>query len=266
MSKIEKFTKKRTLAALALLIGAAACSSGSEIVETETGLPGDNSADAEQGGADPLSDGNMPRLRTVNFDQGNDGIIDERYQLLFDEAGLSIGELIDSNADGVFDHEFSYRYENNRLIEPSYDHMRDGSIEVIRHFIYDHSGVLQTLIIDSVDDGVPDRREDYAVDELGNIVSSELDSDGDGQINKLTTYLYDEHNRVIRTETVELQAGSNNSVTEFTYDAIGRLASAKVEKGDSALANDVLGYVYETNVCSIASNHQPMNHTCVIQP
>ena len=136
----------------------ASCSSGS-----------DNTGDTAPVSQLPVP--TMPRLafrlQQIIVDDDNDQMDDQLFTLLYDDAGLSVGELIDDNADGIAEHRFTYLYSDSRLISSQYDEYINNTTDVVRTFTYDEQGSLAALDIDR---GSVLSRIEYLVGDRGVII------------------------------------------------------------------------------------------------
>lgn len=205
------------------------------------------------------------RLVKVLVDIGVDSHIDEVYQLQYDQTGLSVGELIDSNGDGEFEHSFTYIYRNDLLVGSDYDQSNDGTVDTKRSFIYDDEGMLQTVLVDVLDVAAIDQRIDYALNNQGLISSDRRDLNNDGQIDQVTIYTYDSEDRVFRIEEDRGADGVADALTVHIYDDRGLLLRSEIDEGVDGSIDALWTYMYAVALCNTSSNHQPYNYVCVLK-
>lgn len=250
----------RPLSPIVALVVCAACSSAS--VSDRAAKPTDD----ESATANAQESSQRARLVRVTVDNSQDYKANEVYQLQYDASGLTVGELIDDNADDNFDHVFAYIYSENRLVKSLYDADDDGSVDVTRRFSYDANGMLQRLLVEPSDPSATARRVNYELDDSGRLATSRLDVNDDGFTDTVTTFRYDDQGRVI---TMEMDEGGDeviNAIRRFEYDAAGRMTRSTLDKGADGSIEQTQRFTYEIDHCQLAGNHQPFLHTCVILP
>ena len=241
---------------LALFIGTAC---DSESVGEAAGNGDGPSADRAQSAV---------RYRLLRVDVRNEvtNLVEQVYQLQYNVAGIAIGELIDENADGLFEHAFTYRYEDGLLTESLFDLSRSGNVDAIRRFLYDEEGLLQTLLVEHTDLDRIGQRIDYTVNERGLISGSRLDNNNNGVVDAVTVYRYNIDGSVAAIDYDSGNDGVVNTITRLEYDSVGRLASQAVDEGADGSVERFQVIHYEVGLCDLVSNHQPFTYTCIDIP
>ncbi|MFK7855476.1 MAG: hypothetical protein AB8B79_15240 [Granulosicoccus sp.] len=200
------------------------------------------------------------RLERIDADSDNDLVVDEFFELMYDETGLAVSELIDDNADGIDDHRFTYDYADGRLVGSSYDEDDDGTINVTRVFTYDAEGFLQSLTINR-NSGTS--RIDYFLGDNGRLTGAQLDSDGDSMVDEVASYQY---NTAGRISTIDFDSDSDSATDvriNFVYDDEGRVVRRERDIGADGSIESIWSYLYVQALCNPASNHQPLDHSCI---
>jgi len=200
------------------------------------------------------------RLEQIDVDEGADQVVDQLFKLTYNEAGLAVGERIDDNADGVDDHSFTYDYADGRLIGSSYDQLMDDVIDKTRVFTYDADGFLLSVV---ADDGSVQERTDYILSDSGTLSGAQLDRDNDSVVDEVANYLYNSNGKI---STIDFD-NDGDSVSDvrvsFVYDDAGRVVRRERDVGVDNVLEDVWIYNYVQALCDPASNHQPLNHSCI---
>lgn len=252
-NKTEFIIKLRQLSVAVLAIACTSCSSSS-----------DDAAANEVFNENLLPSPTIPtmgfRLQKIDVDVESNQMINRVFKLVYNDTGLSVGELIDDNADGVDDHSFSYDYADNRLVGSRYDQDRNDTIDKTRIFTYDSEGFLQSVVVD--DDSVL-ARTDYILGDDGMLSGARVDSDSDSQVDEVASYQYNVNGKI---SVIDIDVDGDklsDTRVSFIYDDVGRVVHRERDVGVDRGVDEVWNYTYIRALCDPASNHQPLNHSCV---
>jgi len=173
-------------------------------------------------------------------DIGDDGVVDNRTRITYESSGRIQEEALDSNADGIFEAQAYYFYdENGNLIQ-----IQVVGAEIDR-YIYDAAGRL--IITSRWKGGRVVWRDTLHYDREGRLVKVVQDFNGDGVGDRITTWTAGDlewvgvatsnpggraaaterrilhEGRVVLEEFDVLSNGSVDSSHGYRYDAMGRL-------------------------------------------
>jgi hypothetical protein len=132
------------------------------------------------------------RVQT-EIDADGDGVVDERWSRVFDDAGRLIRVRRDTDADGADDETEEFDFENGLLVEHRLDTDADGFADRRTLYAYAEDGQLTMLSVDEDGDFDTDFEERREYDDLGRLEARTLDVDGDGLIDEREVWQRDEH-------------------------------------------------------------------------
>lgn len=222
-----------------------------------------DSSGPSTGSTVPPAQQNVFRLERVRLDRLADGTVDEVFELVFSAQGLSTGELIDDDADGVVDHRFTYQYADGSLISSQYDRFDDGSIDITRVFSYQPSGHIATLAVNDALTAAQLSLTRYSFDDSGRISSSTIDTDNDGLPESSSTFIHDTAGRLATIFTDSNLDNLDDSRVSYNYDAQGKVISRELDSDLNGVTDEVAIYEYSETLCDASSNHQPFAHICI---
>lgn len=202
------------------------------------------------------------RLRKIDVDAGVDQTIDQVFKLIYNEAGLAVGELIDDNADGVDDHSFSYDYAGGRLIGSSYDQDMNNSVDITRVFTYDAEDFLQSVAVVNDEGGVRSRT-DYSLGDSNMLNGARVDRDDDSMVDEVASYQYTVDGKIATIDVDNDGDSISDERVSYIYDDSGRVIRRESDSGVDGVVDEVWVYNYTQALCDPASNHQPLNHSCI---
>lgn len=158
----------------------------------------------------------------VEYDAGNNGIVDSVRWSNMDTRGFRIDDTLDSNANGTIDAYQAYTFDDFGAVLTSLrDNDGNSTIDRAEYHVYDVHGYQTRLEVDSDGGGAIDRITYFSYDLDGNLLKRENDFDADGIMDSVEDTTYDAAGRRIKVEYDSNANGVVDTIDSWTYDPQG---------------------------------------------
>lgn len=205
------------------------------------------------------------RPARIDVDNGNDGTIDETFNLFYDAQGFLIRELIDVGADGNFDTEIIISYEDGILFSENFDTDGDGTIDEFSQFNYDGNGILLAKTSREALNGPLTSRTDYLQNTSGVLTGATFDAGANGSVDEVAIYRFNSRGTL---DDIEFDVDLDNVsdiLLQYNYGQFGEILTRIRLLADNSVTS-VWAYVYEEGPCNPLGERQPRIATCVMMP